>query len=135
MKIVTHMMTDEIYDSVNDIGNKLILDTRQREEKTSLSPVESVLAALASCAAVDIVVMLKKRKKEIEKFTIETDGTRQESAPRYFTKIHCRYTVTSPNVTEEELQKSAALALEKYCSVGRSLKAEITFSVQVVRPL
>ena len=134
MKIVTQMLADEVYESVNDDGNKVTIDMRKREDRVALSPVESILAALGSCGAVDIVVMLRKRQKSIQKFIIETEGTRRETAPRYFTRIHCHYVVTSKDVTDEELKKSASLALEKYCSVAQSLKAEITFSVHVIRP-
>lgn len=134
MKIITTMLADEVYESVNDNGNKVIIDMRKREDKQHMSPTELVLSAVAGCGAVDIVVMLKKRKKTIEKFVIDADGTRREETPRYFTKIHCKYIVTSPDVTEEELDKVSGLALEKYCSVASSLKAEITYEVQVIRP-
>jgi putative redox protein len=88
---------------------------------------------LAGCGAVDIVSMLKKRKKTINAFLIETSGIRKETSPRYFTHIHCKYIITSPDVNEEESLKIAALSLEKYCTVAASLKSEITFSVQINR--
>ncbi len=134
MKITTRMLTDEVYEATNDNGNTITVDMRKREDKVHQSPTELVLSALAACAAVDILVMLKKRKKTVKSFVIDTVGDRREEAPKYFTKIHCAYLVTSPDVTEEELTKSAALTLEKYCSVASSLKAEITFSVLVIRP-
>jgi putative redox protein len=127
------MVADEIFESANDTGNTVTIDMRKSEQKTALSPTQLLLGALAACGAVDIVVMLKKRKKTIQDFVIETVGARREEAPKYFTKIHCLYNITSPDVTEEELEKSAKLALEKYCSVASSLKAEITFSVKVTR--
>ncbi|MBY0435103.1 MAG: OsmC family protein [Cyclobacteriaceae bacterium] len=133
MKITTRMISDEVFESSNDNNNRVTIDMRKREDKKDLSPTELVLAAVAGCGAVDIVVMLKKRKKTIQSFIIETDGTRREETPRYFTKIHCTYIVTSPDVTEDELYKSAGLALEKYCSVASSLNAKITCSVQVNR--
>ena len=133
MKIVTRMLEDEVYESVNEKGNTVKIDMRKGDTKADLSPTELVLSALAGCGAVDIISMLKKRKKTIQSFTIETNGTRRDETPRYFTKIHCSYTITSPDVTEEELQKTSALALEKYCSVASSLKSEITFSVEVRR--
>ena len=134
MKITTTMLADELFQSVNENGHAVTIDTRKREEKVQQSPVELLLSAVAACGAVDIVVMLKKRKKTIQKFIIETEGTRQEETPHYFTKIHCTYQITSPDVTVEELHKAAALSLEKYCSVASSLKAEITFSAEVIRP-
>jgi len=134
MKIITRMIEDEIYEAENDNGNKVSIDMRKREDRKAQSPPELLLSALAGCGAVDIVLMLKKRKKTILDFIIETEGTRREETPRYFTKIHCRYIATSPDITEEELYKLSALSLEKYCTVAASLKAEITFSVQVNRP-
>ncbi len=134
MKIVTKQLIEEVFEATNDNGNKVTVDMRKREDKKHLSPTELVLSALASCAGVDIAVMLKKRKKTVQAFVIETDGTRREEAPKYFTKIHCKFIITSPDVSEDEVQKSANLTLEKYCSVASSLKADITFSVEVIRP-
>ncbi|MBL7858801.1 MAG: OsmC family protein [Cyclobacteriaceae bacterium] len=134
MKIITHMLEDKVYESSNEDGNKLVIDMRARELKQQQSPVEVLLSSVAACAAVDIVLMLKKRKKTIQHFTIETEGTRRTETPRSFTSIHCKYSITSADVTEEELTKTARLALEKYCSVADSLKCKVDFSVEVIRP-
>ncbi|MFN8340330.1 MAG: OsmC family protein [Cyclobacteriaceae bacterium] len=134
MKMVTRMLGDEIFESFNDQNNPVTIDMRPREQKKGQSPVELVLSALAGCGAVDIVAILKKRRKTLTDFVIETEGTRRDETPRFFTAFHCHYIITSPDVTEDELQKAAALSLEKYCSVAHSLKAAVTFSVQVVRP-
>lgn len=134
MKITTTMLEDEVYTSVNEKGDQVTIDMRPVDQKQGQSPVELLLSAVAACGAVDIVVMLKKRKKTILQFTTETSGTRRDETPRSFTAIHCHYRITSPDVTEEELEKTAKLSLEKYCSVAHSLKAPVTFSVEVVRP-
>jgi putative redox protein len=128
------MLGDELFEGMNHFGNSVKIDMRKGGDKLNLSPTEMVLSALAGCSAVDVVSMLRKRKKSIEEFIIETDGTKHEPAPHYFTKIHVTFVVTSSDATEDELQKICALALEKYCSVASSLKAEITFSVMVKRP-
>ena len=127
------MLAEDLYEAVNPKGNKVSIDMRKLDDKAGLSPTELLLSALAGCGAIDIVIMLKKRKKSIDEFVIETDGTRMETPPRYFSKIHCKYIVTSRDVTEEELYKTAGLALEKYCSVASSIKSEITYSVEVIR--
>jgi putative redox protein len=133
MVIRTQMLADELFESVSDNNNRVTIDMRPREMKEGQSPVELLLSSLAGCAAVDIVVILKKRHKTIHQFEILTDGTRQESTPRYFTKIHSHYRITSPDVQEAELYKAAGLALEKYCSVAASLKSELSYSVEVIR--
>ncbi len=134
MKSVTRMIEDELYVSTNEMGHEVTIDMRDASRKKNQSPVEILLSALGACGAVDIVLMLKKRKKTITHFTTEVDGTRRDEHPRSFTKIHCLFNITSPDVTEEELQKLARLSLEKYCSVADSLKAEITLGVSVTRP-
>ena len=133
MKIITRMIEDELYEASNKFGNKVMIDMREQGVKQGQSPVEILLSSLAACGAVDIVVMLKKRKKNIVDFQIETEATRNAETPRWVTSVHLKYIITSPDVTEEELLKVATLSLEKYCSVASSLKSEITHSVQVIR--
>lgn len=134
MKSITRMIEDEVYVASNEYGHEVTIDMRGKDIKKYQSPVELLLSSLGACGAVDITIMLKKRKKTILEFITETEGTRRDEPPRSFTKLHCHYRVTSPDVTEEELLKIAKLSLEKYCSVADSLKATVTCSVEVVRP-
>lgn len=131
MKSITKMIEDEVYVSSNEYGHEVTIDMRKPELKKGQSPTELLLSAMGACGAVDIAIMLRKRKKNVIEFITETEGTRREEIPKFFTKIHCHYKIKSPDVNEEELNKVARLSLEKYCSVAHSLKAEITFSVEV----
>jgi putative redox protein len=131
MNITTEMLKDELYKASTVDGRSVLID--MRADKKDQNPVELLLSSLSACGAVDIVEMLKKRKKSIEKFTIETSGVRRDTPPRSFTRIHCKYIITSPDVNEEELYKCAKLSLEKYCSVADSLKSQLDFSVHVIR--
>lgn len=127
------MLGDEVYEATSESGNTVRVDMQQTELRKGQSPTELLLSAVAGCGAVDIVVILKKRKKTINDFVIETTGIRREETPRRFTTIHCKYIVKSPDVTEEELDKVAALSLEKYCSVAATLNCKVTYSVEVLR--
>ena len=134
MKSVTRMIEEEVYISDNEFGHEVTIDMRKPELKKAQSPVELLLSSLGACGAVDIAIMLRKRRKQIDAFITETEGTRRTEVPKSFTKLHCHYRITSPDVTEDELKKVAQLSLEKYCSVANSLNAKVTFSVEVVRP-
>ncbi len=125
------MLDDEVYEAVSEDGFTSTIDMRDQKERKNQNPVELLLSSLSACGAVDIVLMLKKRRKTIDDFKIETTGTRREQTPKAFTKIHCHYIITSKDVTHDELYKVAQLSLEKYCTVASSLKSEITFSVEV----
>ena len=129
----TKFVSDYVYESVNENGNVVTIDMRQ-EEKEGQSPMELVLSAVSGCVAVDIVLMLKKKRKTVVDFAVETEGQRRDEHPRAFTKIHSKYILTSPDTSEEEFYKVAKLALEKYCSVASSLKVEPTFSIEIKAP-
>lgn len=134
MKIITTMIEDEVFEASTSDQIKATLDMRSLPEKKAQSPVEMLLSSLSACGAVDVVSILKKRRKHLDAFTIETTGVRREHPPRGFTTIHCKFIVTSRDVTEDELYKTSKLSLEKYCSVASTLNADITFSVEVRRP-
>ncbi len=133
MKIITRMLEDEVYEAFNEAGHKITLDMREVSLKQNQSPPELLLSSLAGCGAVDIVIMLKKRKKTILDFTIETVGVRRDETPRKFLDIHCKYIVTSPDVEVEEFEKFAKLSLEKYCTVAATLNSKITFTTEIKR--
>ena len=89
MKVTARMLEDEVYEACNEYGHKVTIDMRKAEERKNQNPVEILLSSLSACGAVDVVLMLKKRRKTIIDFTIETTGTRREETPKSFTKIHC----------------------------------------------
>lgn len=131
MKNVTRYVSDYVYESINENGNAIQIDMRGLEDKNGQSPMELVLSAVSGCAIVDIVLMLKKKRKTILDISVETSGIRDEDHPRKFNKVHSLYKLQSPDTTTEELTKIAKLTLDKYCSVASSLNVKIEFSVEI----
>lgn len=127
------MLEDEVYEAHNEAGHKILMDMREASQKQNQSPPELLLSSLAGCGAVDIVIMLKKRKKTVHDFVIETVGVRRDEQPRKFLEIHCKYIITSPDVETEEFEKFAKLSLEKYCTVAATLNSKITFTTEIRR--
>ena len=125
MKIITRYVEDELYIAENENGNTINIDMRNSEDKKSLAPVEMMLASIAGCAAVDIVSMLKKKRKTFVDLKIETTGVRRDEHPRGLTHITSKYTLISPDTNLETFKKVAEMATNKYCSAASSVKAEI----------
>ena len=125
MKTTTFLIEDYQFESVNPNGNKVQIDMRAPDEKQGQSPTELLLSALSSCASVDLVQMLKKRKRTIKSLNIQAEGQRKEEHPRAFTDITLHFTLDSPDTTIEEFEKFGALAATKYCSVAATLNANI----------
>lgn len=134
MKVTLAYKADEEFIGTNENGNNVNVDMRPHEVKTGQSPTELLLSGLAACAAVEIVSMVKKRRKQFVDLKAELEGERREEHPRGFTKIHLKYTIYSPDLTQEEAERIVDLATTKYCSVAASIKAEQTHSFEIVRP-
>ncbi len=134
MKIITRYVEDELYIAENENGNTTHIDMRNAEDKQSLAPVEMMLASIAGCAAVDIVSMLKKKRKTFIDLTVETTGVRKGEHPRSLTHITSKYTLVSPDTNLETFEKVATLATDKYCSAAASVKAKIEVVCEVVQP-
>lgn len=132
MKIITRYVEDELYIAENENGHAISIDMRHADTKQSLTPVEMMLAAIAGCAAVDIVSMLKKKRKTFIDLIIETTGVRREEHPRALTHITSKYTLISPDTSLETFEKVAVMATNNYCSAASSVKAKIDIMCEVL---
>ncbi len=99
-----------------------------------VKPSETMLIALASCSAVDLVEILKKQRATLNRLTIAVDGEQDADPPWRYRRIHLRYQVTAADTTLEKVQRAVDLALNKYCSVRSSLhpEIEVTFEVELL---
>ena len=75
--------------------------------------------------------MMKKKRRVVSDLIVEVEGDRNEGVPAFYTDIHMKFILLSPDAKEEEFEKVVALSVEKYCSVASSLKANITFSSEI----
>ncbi len=125
------MKADHEYEAVNAQGNKVDIDMYDVDQKQAQSPMDLLLSALGGCASVDVVLMMKKKRRTVADFFVELEGIRNDGIPAYFTHISLKFILISPDATEEEFAKVVALSVQKYCSVSSSLKSEVTFTSEV----
>jgi len=133
MKMDLAYTGDEEFSSINENGNSVNIDMRSPDVKAHQSPTELLLSALGACAAVEIVAMVKKRRKTFVDLKAEISGVRRDEHPRGFIKINLKYFIYSPDLTEEEAERIVGLATTKYCSVAGSLSAEQTHEFEIIR--
>ncbi|MFY0591178.1 OsmC family protein [Roseivirga sp.] len=133
MKTTTTLLGDYEFEAINENGNKVQIDMRAPEEKKAQSPTELLLSALAGCASVDLVQMLKKRKRTVNGLSVEAEGDRRDDHPRGFTHIRLHFVLDSPDAKQEEFEKLGHLAATKYCSVAGSLSAEMSHTFTINR--
>ena len=89
--------------------------------KSASGPVETLLSALATCAATDVVEILAKRRTPAATLEVESFGTRVETTPRRLTHVLMKFTITGAGIERVHAERAIDLAVNKYCSVGASL--------------
>jgi putative redox protein len=95
------------------------------EERRALSPMETMLAALAGCMAVDVVDILEKMRKPVSAYAIDCQAWRRAEAPRRFTRIVLEHRVSGADLDRATVERAVALSQEKYCSAMASLHPDI----------
>tara|TARA_Y100000739_G_scaffold216722_1_gene212453 strand:+ start:796 stop:1209 length:414 start_codon:yes stop_codon:yes gene_type:complete len=135
VKVSMSYLDDEKYSVKNISGNELVVDMYEKGKKENLSPMELLLSAVTTCAAVEVVSMIKKRRRDFKDIKAETSGVRAETHPMYYKKISVKYIIYSNDLKDNEADRFISLALTKYCSVGSSIRkdTEVKHSFEIVR--
>jgi putative redox protein len=94
------------------------------------SPMELQLMALGGCTAMDVVLILKKKKADLKHFSIEVDGEKASQHPKYYIKINLNYIFEGKSLKEEDVRQAIELSMDKYCSVSAMLKEKTEISYQ-----
>ena len=96
---------------------------------SGVRPMEMVLSALATCLAIDFVLMLKKARVELTALQIHAEATRSDTVPKVFTEIHLQFAIQAKGLRAAQASKFLNLALDKYCSVASMLRPKVQISV------
>jgi putative redox protein len=111
-------------------GHEVVFDS---ESKTAVGPMEMVLMALGACTATDIVLILGKKRQNLEALEVVCSGERSADPPRVWVKLDVLFRVRG-KVEEAAMQRAMELTRGKYCSVAAMLKktAEMTWRYEIV---
>ena len=135
VKVSMSYLDDEKYSVKNISGNELVVDMYEKGKKENLSPMELLLSAVTTCAAVEVVSMIKKRRRDFKDIKAETSGVRSDTHPMYYKKINVKYIIYSKDLKDNEADRFINLALTKYCSVGSSIRkdTEVKHFFEIIR--
>jgi putative redox protein len=95
------------------------------KSETGQSPVDVLLSALAGCASIDVVEILKKQRTPVESLEVEVVGERVDTTPRRFKHITLNFHITGAGIDQAQAERAISLSINKYCSVRSSLSADI----------
>jgi putative redox protein len=105
-----------------------------QQQGIGVKPSEMLLIALASCSAVDVVEILKKKRKQLTMLEVTTEAKRDPNPPWAYRQIHLKYCLSGRGLTEKSIEQAIRLSLEKYCSVAATIGgvAQITSGYELV---
>ena len=123
------------FEASNDDGNIITIDGAPAigGHNKGMRPMQLLLAALGGCAAIDIILILRKQKQVIEFFDIEVDGEREATNSEgisLFRTIEVHF-ILKGSIEQSKAERAVQLSMEKYCSVTKTLEptAKITYKV------
>lgn len=96
-------------------------------------PMELVLQAIAGCTGMDILSILKKKRKEPEEFDIRIEAERSDEHPKVFKKVVLHYKVKRKDLTKSQVEQAIKLSVDKYCSVLAMVRssAEVSWDYEL----
>lgn len=97
------------------------------------SPKELVLVGLGGCTGMDVALILKKKRVQVDEFVLNVTAEEADEYPRIFTKIHIEYVFRGNNIKPADVEQAIELSQTKYCSVSAMLRksAELTHSYRI----
>ena len=98
------------------------------DAQTAPSPFDTLLAAIATCASVDVVTILEKQRTPVQALNVRVEATRVDSTPRRLASAILHFSITAPGSTVEKATRAVELSVTKYCSVRSSLIADAAVS-------
>lgn len=103
------------------------------DSQSAPSPFDTLLAAIASCSATDVVSILAKQRTPARALSVAVEAQRVDATPRRLASALLHFSIAAPGATPARAARAVELAVTKYCSVRSSLLAEIpvTWSVEL----
>ncbi len=96
------------FDAYPDIGG----------ENSAPTPMQVFLQSMVACTMMDILSILRKRRKQIDELQVEVSSTRAESHPKVFTHVMMNFLLTSPDAELADLNRALELSHNNYCSAS-----------------
>ena len=123
------------FDAETGSGHHLLLDAAPHNggEDKGPRPMEMLLVALATCAGMDILSILRKKRQQISAYEVVVHGERTEEQPRIFVDITVEHVFTGHAIQAQAVERAIELTEEKYCAasaiLGKTAKLIHTFRV------
>lgn len=118
------------FEATNELGNSIIMDGSPAigGKNNGVRPMETLLMSLAGCSGIDVVMILKKMKQQIEdiQMTVTADKEKVGDYSEYKT-INIHFDIWG-DIKESKVEKAINMSMHKYCSVAKALEKSSTIT-------
>jgi putative redox protein len=111
------------FDASRERGPRIHIDG---DAQQAPSPVDVLLASLATCAATDVVTILQKQRTPPTRLDVRVESTRVNAVPRRLASVVLHFDIEGNGIIQAKADRAVELAITKYCSVRSSLAADIS---------
>ena len=133
MQLTLNETAPYVYRAVNEAGAQMQITATPSlsGDALGLRPTELLPAALASCTAIDLRLILAKQRQQLEKLQIELSMQRDDTqTPRVITNIELCYKLQGA-IQPDKARRALELASEKYCTVYKHLAPTIAIAYKL----
>jgi putative redox protein len=119
------------FDAGRPDGPKVRIDA---DARSGPGPFDMLLAAIAACAATDVVEIMRKQRTPLDALKVRVEATRVGEIPRRLAAAVLHFTLQGTGITPEKAARAVELSVTKYCSVRSSLIADapVTWTIEIV---
>lgn len=114
-------------------SHEIIMDAGPADggNDSGASPKKLMLASLAGCTGIDIVMILNKMKVTFSDFSIHTEAELTDKDPKIYNKVKLVYRIKVAEHDKMKMEKAVMLSQDKYCGVSAMFRefAELKWSV------
>ncbi len=120
MKAVVNMGKDVPWEGVSGSGHRVTMDGPEEAGGTNAGfrPMELMLLGLGFCMGYDMVLILRRMRKEVTGYQIHLTGKRAEEEPRVYTEVTLEHVITGKGISKASVERAIELAENKYCSAS-----------------
>lgn len=132
--ISTKWLGKMAFESTNPSGLTFKIDASPDDggDGQGLRPKALMLSGLAGCSGLDVVMLIKKMKLEVEDFHIETIGDLTDEHPKYYDKVRVEYHFHGSNLNEPKLKRAVDLSVAKYCGVMEMFRRFSELDIEII---
>jgi putative redox protein len=100
--------------------------------QAGLGPVDTMLGALAACAAIDVIEYLAKRRTPAARLDVRVDAERRPTAPRRVLQARLEFAIDGEGIDVAHTERAVALSFQSYCSISHSLASDVRLESRLV---